>query len=78
MAQRVDYEARFHDALRRILAYMTPEQLRRQSEKAYGLSYEESLEMVYDNIQGEARAALAGYRRPKPKPKVAASTGEGE
>lgn len=64
---RVDYEARFHVALRRILAYMTPDQLRRASEKEYGLEFVESLEMAYENIQAEAKAALKGYRKPKPK-----------
>jgi hypothetical protein len=69
---RPNYEARFSEALRRITAYMTPEQLRRRSEKEYGLSYNEALEMAYENIQGEAQAALKGYRRPKVK---AAETG---
>jgi hypothetical protein len=59
---RTDYEARFAYALRRIVAYMTTRQLRRQSEKKYGLSYEESLEMAYENLIEEARAALRGYR----------------
>jgi hypothetical protein len=59
---RVDYEARFRFALLRITKYMRPEQLRRAAEKQYGLSYEESLEMAYENLQGEARAALKGYR----------------
>jgi len=63
MSARVDFEQRFERALRRILAYMTPAQLRRRCEKEYGLSYEEALEMTYKNIQGEARAGLSGVRR---------------
>jgi hypothetical protein len=63
MGKRVDYEERFEMALRRILRYMTPAQLRRHCERQYGLSYEESLEMAYENVLGEARSAIAGYRR---------------
>lgn len=61
--KRVDYEQRFETALRRILAYDTPARLRRESEKSYGLEYTEALEMAYENIQGEARAALSGFRK---------------
>jgi hypothetical protein len=64
---RVDYEARFAAALRRITAYMSLEQLRRKAERSYGLSYDEALEMAYENVQGEARAALHGYRKPRVK-----------
>lgn len=60
-----EHEDKFYRALKRIAAYMSPERLRRQAEREYGLSYEEALEMAYDNIQGEAHAALRGYRRPK-------------
>lgn len=67
--RRIDYEARFYQALKRIVRYMSPERLRRQAEKQYGLTYEEALEMAYDNIQGEAMSALKGYRQKrKPKP----------
>lgn len=59
---RVDYEARFATALRRITAYMTPNQLRRESEKKYGLDFTEALEMAYENVRDEAKAALKGYR----------------
>ena len=58
-------EARFYEALKRIVAYMPPERLRRRCGHEYGLLYEEALEMAYENIQGEARAALRGYRRPR-------------
>lgn len=72
---RIDYEQRFHDALRRILAYMTPEQLRRRAEKQYGLGFEEAIEMAYENIQEEARSALVGYRKPRIA-RPSSSTGE--
>jgi hypothetical protein len=56
---------RYYDALKRILEYASPEELREQSEEAYGLEYIEALEMAYDNIQSEARAATNGKKRPK-------------
>ena len=68
MAKRVDYEERFYIALKRITAYMAPERLRRQAEKQYGLGYEETLEMAYENVIGEAQSALRGYRKPRVKP----------
>lgn len=43
-------------------AYQTPAQLRRGSEKEYGLDYEECLEMAYENIQGEASFAVKGIK----------------
>jgi hypothetical protein len=68
----IDYRAlarTYHDVLAKIAkAYMTPEQLRRAVERRgdqhYGLSAEEAIEMAYDNVQAEARAAIAGRRRP--------------
>jgi hypothetical protein len=65
MKPRIDYEARFYVALKRITAYMSLSQLQREAERKYGLSYEEALEMAYENVQGEARTALHGYRRPR-------------
>jgi hypothetical protein len=67
-------EDRFHFALTRITKYQTPKQLRRSAEREYGLSYEEALEMAYENVLEEARGALKGYRKPKPP----APTTEGE
>ena len=63
----MDSTTRMYDALRRITAYMSPDQLRRRAEKEYGLPYEEALEMAYENIQSEARVAIKGMRRPKEK-----------
>ena len=51
----IDYEARFYLALKQILAYMTPAQLRRSADKTYGLAYEEALEYAYENIRAEAQ-----------------------
>lgn len=64
---KVDHEERFYVALKRITAYMTPAQLRRNAERQYGLDHAEALEMAYENVIGEAKHALRGYRR-KPKP----------
>lgn len=51
-----------NDALRaflvRITQYDTVERLRRNSEKSYGLPFEEALEMAYENVIGEAANAL--------------------
>lgn len=61
--QRIDYETRFKIALQRIIAYDSPERLRRVCEKEYGCEFEEALQMAYENIQAEAAAALRGWRR---------------
>lgn len=48
-------------ALKKIArGYQTSNQIKRDSQKQYGLDYEEALEMSYDNIQEEARFALKG------------------
>lgn len=58
-------EQHMYDALRRIARqYQTPAELRRHSERQYGVPYEEALEMAYENIQAEAAAAIKGMRRP--------------
>ena len=58
-----DY-AHMYVALRRIVAYMSPEKLRKCAKKRYGLEPEEALEMVYENIIGEAKIALRKVRKP--------------
>jgi hypothetical protein len=73
--ERIDYEARFAIALRRIKAYMSPEQLRRRSEREYGLEYTEALEMAYENVLAEAFLALHGYRPKRVKASAAAEAG---
>lgn len=67
MAKKVDYEARFYAALKRITIYDPPAYLRKSSEMAYGLDHAEALEMAYENVIREAKAALCGYRRPSAK-----------
>lgn len=51
--------------------YMTPEQIRRNSEKSFGLGYEEALEMSYENVKSEASSAVKGVKEFKPKTKSA-------
>lgn len=50
--------------LKEISKYQSPEKLRRQSEKQYGLSYEEALEMAYENVIEAAKRAVAGIKKP--------------
>lgn len=42
--------------------YSTTAQLRRESKGAWGLDYEEALEMAYENIQLTAKQALKGVK----------------
>jgi len=42
------------NTLWRIKAYQSPEKLRKNSEKDFGLDFEEAIEMAYENIQSEA------------------------
>lgn len=42
--------------------YMTPAQIKRHSEKMYGLDAEETLEMSYENIQDDAASAMKGIK----------------
>lgn len=45
--------------------YQTPTQLRRNSEKEYGLGFEESIEMSYENLQSEAANGYKGVKELK-------------
>lgn len=58
---------RLYDALKTITKYQTPDQLRRSSQKSWGLDYEEALGYAYENIQGTAKNAIKGVRIPKGK-----------
>lgn len=63
-----DQQRRMYDALKRIArGYQTPDQLRRNSERQYGLDYAEALEFAYENMQQDARTAIRGLRRPAAK-----------
>jgi hypothetical protein len=58
-----DY-ARMYVALRRIVDYMPPGRIRRQSQKLYGVDGDEAIEMAYENVIGEAKFALKHVRKP--------------
>lgn len=54
---------RMRFALREIArGYQTPAMLRRNSEKEYGIGYEEALEMSYENLQAAAAAVIKGVK----------------
>jgi hypothetical protein len=54
---------RMHSILVKISKdYQTPKQLCKDSENEYGVEYLEALEMSYENIQGEAKAAIKGIQ----------------
>lgn len=58
---------RMRATLKRIATgYQTPEQLRRGAEREYGISANEAIEYAYENIQQEAKRAVAGVREAKP------------
>ena len=59
-------EKDFHQmrlALKRIVAYQSPARLRRNSQKDWGVGFEEAMEMAYENIQQEAKDGLKGVRK---------------
>lgn len=54
---------RMRSTLKRIAGdYMTIKQLKTNSEKIYGLSPGEALEMAYENIKAEAKEATRGVK----------------
>ncbi len=55
----------YYHALKRIASYDSVDRLRRTAEKTYGLSYEEAIEMAYENIINEAKTVVRGKRPPK-------------
>lgn len=64
MKVNISHYNRMLDALKTIAnGYQTPDQLRRNSKEQFGLGYEETLEMAYENIQQLAREASKGVRK---------------
>lgn len=51
--------------------YMTPDQMRREHDRGRGMgpSYNEEVEMAYENIQWDAARAVKGVKELKPKEK---------
>lgn len=60
-------EALYYDTLKRITQFDSVEYMRKNSEKVYGLYFEEALEMAYENLIQLARLSIIGKRRPKAK-----------
>ena len=42
--------------------YVSPQKLYRDAERLYGITGIEAIEMAYENIQNEARAAVKGVK----------------
>jgi hypothetical protein len=73
-----DLELRLWTALKTITCYDTPDKLRRRAQRDYGLDGAEAIEYAYENVLQEARNAIKGVRRPKPKIESnSADAGEG-
>ena len=53
---------RMREALIRITKYQTPDRMRKDSEKDWGVSFDEAIEMAYENIQQEAKFGVKGVR----------------
>ncbi|MBN9393076.1 MAG: hypothetical protein J0I20_33900 [Chloroflexi bacterium] len=62
---RVSNELDYYETLERISKYDSPEKLKKNSGKDWGLNYHEALEMAYENVIEEAKGAIKGRRRPK-------------
>lgn len=62
MKVKSDLELRLLGALKRIASYDSPQKLRKRSEKDYGLDADEAIEMAYENVISEAKAAIKGVR----------------
>lgn len=60
----IEKQQRLYDALKRIAKdYRSAESIIRKPD--FGLDGPEELEMAYENIQREAKAAIKGLKRPK-------------
>lgn len=64
-------ELRYFNALKRIASYQSPERLAKGAERQYGLAPSEAIEMAYENVLSEAKAAIRGKRAPKPTEEAA-------
>lgn len=56
-----DYN-KMRNALIEITRYQTPDKLRENSIKDWGLEFEEAIEMAYENIQTTAKDAVKGVK----------------
>jgi hypothetical protein len=67
-------EARYYDALKCIARADSPEYLRDNSERKYGLLFEEAIEMAYDNLKAVAQGAIQGKRKAASPPPLTEAT----
>lgn len=58
-------ELRYYDALKQISKHDSPEWLVKNSERHYGLTYTEALEIAYENVIQVAKDAMRNKRKPK-------------
>ena len=58
-------EQSLFDTLKRIASYESSANLRRISDREYGLTADEAIEMAYDNVIHEAKYAIKGMKRPR-------------
>ena len=62
-------EVKLFAALKRISMYDSPDRIRRRSAKDWGLDDgDEAIEYAYENVLGEAKAAIKGVRIKEPNP----------
>lgn len=62
MKAKTELELRLLAALKSIASYKSPEWMRRRAEREYGLDADEAIEMSYENIIEEAKAAIKGVK----------------
>jgi hypothetical protein len=62
---KLSRERRLYNALKRITMYDMPDRLRKRAERDYGLEPHEVIEMAYENVLMEARAAIKRMKAPK-------------
>ncbi len=60
--KQIDNYNKMRNALIEITKYQTPYKLRKDSEKDWGVDFEEAIEMAYENIQVTAKDAVKGVR----------------
>ena len=62
-----NYNWMLHSLKRIASGYETVSKIRRNSQRQYGLSFIDALEMSYENIQEHAKVAAKGIRKIKNK-----------
>lgn len=55
----------YYDSLVAIAKFDSPNKVRKDAQRIYGLSEKEALEFAYENILMHARSAIKGRKRPE-------------